>query len=348
MPAKPIVITDDSVVNDHGFRVMTDGGDLTMYMRNPIMLYDHTRRQDDDKDVILPIGTMKELHRQGNQIIATPDFDMDDDFAAQIASKYEKGIFNMASIGFEAVEWSEDPALMLPGQMYPTVTKWILKEVSIVDYGANPNCCKVMHAGKTLKLSGNTPTEEVSNFFNSNKPNLSMKKVIAALNGSKLVTLSDASNEELVAEAVITLSSRLSDKDQKIAQLDQTIVTLRSEIETAKTAGLKDKATTLVEAALSGNKIVAEQKEKFVKLASASEDGYSAVKDMLDSLKPYKPVMEVLSGAAPAVAGAVAYTSLKDEFEKRAADGSLETLRASNLDHFKQVYKAGTKKEFKD
>ncbi len=346
MPPKPIVITDDSVVNDYGFRVMTDGGDLSMYMKNPIMLYDHTRRQDDDTDVILPIGTMKDIHRQGNQLIATPEFDMDDEFAAKIASKYEKGIFNMSSIGFEPIEWSEDPALMLPGQMMPTVTKWILKEVSIVDWGANANCMKIMHGDRTLQLNTKTNPEEVSDFFNSNKPNLSMKKVIAVLNGSKLVTLTEASNEELVAESVNTVLLQLSAKTSKVTELETQISTLRAELETAKNAGLKDKAIALVDTALSGKKIIAEQKENFLKLASASEDGYNSVKALIDSLKPYEPVMQVLNGGgAPAAAGS--YASLKDEFEKRAADGSLETLKASNLDHFKEVYKAGTKKEFK-
>jgi len=341
--AKPIVITDDSVVNSYGFRVLTDGGDYSDYLKNPVMLYDHTRRRgENEKDIILPIGTATDLQRMGTKLVATPVFDMEDEFAAEIARKYEKNIFNMASIGFEAMEWSEDPALMLPGQMLPTVTKWKLREVSITDIGANPNCCKLSHAGHTLTLNDKVDAIALKNFFNSNKTQPTMKKVIAALNGSKLVTLSEASNEELVAEAVITLSNQLGAKDQSLAVKDAEIVRLTTELTTAKNASLVEKATALVEGALSAKKITAAQKENFVKLSSQSEEGYSTVKGMLDSMQGYQSVI-------PGLKSGVEIPASKEEqvkmFELHAKEGTLKTLGADNI---KALWKAKHGTEIKD
>lgn len=326
--SKPIVITDDSVVNSLGFRVLTDGGDLTLYRNNPILLYDHARRQDDDTDVILPIGTMTEITRQGSQLIATPVFDMDDDFAVKISSKYDKGIFNMASMGFEALEWSEDPVYMLAGQMLPTITKWKLKEVSITDIGSNANCCKLSYHGHTIRLSDKTRPEEVSNFFNSNKSQPTMKKVITALNASKLLTLSDASTEELVASGVETLVGQLSAKDTLISQKEAEIVRLKEEVASAKTTALKDNATILIDGAVAAKKILPAQKDNLVKLASSSADGYQAVKDMLDSMKGYTPVTEQLRDSTLTVDGGSRAELIK-KFDVALKDGTLETLKQS-------------------
>jgi hypothetical protein len=330
------------VVNDNGFRVMTDGGDYTDYLKNPIMLYDHTRRSGkNEQDIILPIGTMQDLQRMGSKLIATPNFDMDDEFASKVAAKYEKGIFNMASIGFEAIEWSEDPSMMLPGQLLPTVTKWRLREVSITDLGSNPNCCKLSHEGFTIVLNGKNDPTELQNFFNSNKTQPTMKKVIAALNGSKLVTLSEASNEDLVAEAVVTLNSQLSAKEQALSVKDAEILRLTSELATAKTAAIADKATALVEGALASKKIVAAQKENFLKLASQTEEGYQSVKSLLDSMQAYTSVIPQLS-AEDLPKSKAEQVKL---YDLHAKEGTLKSLGADNI---KVLWKAKHGTEIKD
>lgn len=184
---------------------------------------------------------------------------------------------------------------------------------------------------------------ELENTFLT-KPNSSMKKVIAALNAGKLVNLAEASTEELVAEAATTLINQLSARTQKIAELETQISTLRTEVENAKKSVLTDKSIALVDAAVSAKKILATQKETFVKLASASEDGYTSVKGVLDSLTPFTGVINNLKNPE----ASEGYKNLKDEFEKRSADGSLQTLKTENFEHFKAVYKAGIGKEFKE
>lgn len=347
------VIVSDESVNMYGFRVLTAGIDLEAFEKNPVMLYDHARRKEYEqasKNIITSLGKWNKVRKDGDKLIAEPEFDVEDPFAKDIARKFEKGYLNAASIGFgfDAIEWSEDPSHMIAGQTGPTITKCRLREISITDIPGNWNCVKMSYAGKTIALNGKADANELNTFFSKPiiKTESTMKKVIAALNASKLLQLNEASSEELVASGVETLTGQLSAKDQIIATKDAEITKLQNEAKEAANKGLKDKAIALVEGALSAKKIVADQKEKFIKLASASEDGFSTTKELLDSLKGYESVITQLNAGGNG-APAPVYTSLKEEFEKRASDGSLETLKAQNFDHFKEVYKAGTSKEFK-
>lgn len=345
----PLVLTTDRV-NSYGYRMLSSGGQVDEYLKNPILLYDHTRRYGNNEDsIILPIGKVNNLKLANDQWTGDPEFDQDDEFAKKVGRKFEKGYLNAASIGADIIELSNDPELMLPGQTGPTVTKWILREISITDLPSNPDAVKLSYNGNTVCLNGKSDPKEIQDFFSTQTKNTTMKKVIAALNGSKLVTLSEAANEDLVAESVTTLGNQLSAKNDVIAAKDAEIARLTTELSASKTSVLKDKATVLVEAALSAKKIVAEQKEKFVTLASASQEGYDAVKGMLDSMKGYEPVITQLNNnGTPPAGSAKVYATLSAEFTERAAEGTLEALKASNLEHFKQVYKAGTGKEYKD
>jgi len=162
-----------------------------------------------------------------------------------------------------------------------------------------------------------------------------MKKVIAALNNSKLVNLSEASGEELVAEAVTTLSAQLSAKDQTIAAKDAEINRLKTEAQAAKENALKERATSLVESAL------AAQKDNFINLASQSEEGYKSVKQLLDSLQGYQPVVPQLSGGPVELPTSKAeLVKLHDKYAKGEA-----SWKELSEDQIKQIWKAKHGKE---
>lgn len=175
---------------------------------------------------------------------------------------------------------------------------------------------------------------------------ISMKKVIAALTESNLVQLPETSTEELVAEGARTIVNRLRERDEAIAEKDREISALKAKLQEAQTASLKERAETLVSAAVTAGKIVAAQKDNYVKLASAGEEGFNNVKAVLDSMQPYKSVSNQINNTTQGGGAQVQYASLKDEFEKRAEDGSLESLKATNFEHFKAVYKAGLGKDY--
>ena len=329
------IILNDESVNQYGFRVLTSGIDLGAYRKNPIMLYDHTRRDGkNSEEIILPIGRFTNLRVENNQLIGTPEFDNEDEFAAKIERKFNKGILNAASIafGYDAIEYSFDDTLMMPGQSGPTITACRLREVSITDIPANMNCVKLSDAERMITLNSKSSAEEIDNFFSNHKPTQSMKKVIAVLTASKLVSLPESASEELVAEGAQALVNQLSAQTQVIRDKDAEIARLKAEAETAKTNALKDRATTLVESALSAKKIEAAQKDKFVKLASASDEGYDSVKELLDSLKPYEPVHKKLSASADEFPAKPAeLVKLHDQCakgEKQWADFSEDQIKA--------------------
>jgi len=55
-----------------------------------------------------------------------------------------------ASVGLRMIEQSDDPKLLLPGQTRATVTKWRLREASIVGIGANRNSLRLYDENDNL------------------------------------------------------------------------------------------------------------------------------------------------------------------------------------------------------
>jgi len=152
---KRYVITT-SALNRYGYRVLTQGGDVSRYQNNPILLWMHTRATQNSSGQILPLGRAVDLRLDGDALTCYLEFDETDSFAMQIFYKYENGTLNMLSLGAEPIEFSDNPDLKLPGQVGPTVTKWILLEVSCVDIGANPDavaCQFFSRDGQNITLS---------------------------------------------------------------------------------------------------------------------------------------------------------------------------------------------------
>ena len=151
--AKTFVLSEESV-NSYGFRVLTAGIDLTNFEKNPIMLWNHTRSYSDKNNVILPIGKWENIRVEEGALKADAVFDMEDEFAASISRKVDKGMINMCSIGFEITEESDSPEHILPGQRRMTVTKCRLREASITDIGSNYNSISLYDKdGKVIELT---------------------------------------------------------------------------------------------------------------------------------------------------------------------------------------------------
>ena len=86
-------ILSSGKVNRHGYRLAVEGAKLDSFRANPIMLYVHRRSSgDDDADeVALPIGRWDNIRIEDGKLLAEPDFDEEDEFAAKIARKWDKG-----------------------------------------------------------------------------------------------------------------------------------------------------------------------------------------------------------------------------------------------------------------
>ncbi|MGV3588110.1 MAG: hypothetical protein ACO1OF_13980 [Adhaeribacter sp.] len=135
--------------NAYGFRVLTNGIDLSLFRSNPVMLWMHLRAASGHKNEVLPLGYWADIEINDGKITAVPVFDDKDAFAVSIYNKVENGTLRMASAGLMPLQWDEKASSK-------ALTKSILKEASIVDIGANPDALAVAlydAQGKLINLA---------------------------------------------------------------------------------------------------------------------------------------------------------------------------------------------------
>ncbi|MBR1922148.1 MAG: HK97 family phage prohead protease [Paludibacteraceae bacterium] len=317
--AKETVISDNSL-NSYGFRVLTEGIDLTQYNRNPILLWMHTRPFRGTTDEVLPLGRMENLRIEGESLIGTPVFDEADEFARRVKAKWDAGILKMVSAGLRVIEESTDPAVLLQGQQYATVTKSKLLEVSIVDIGANDNALALYNdKDEIINLAqgkGEIFLTRITNPLTTTQ--MEVKTIALALG------LPETATEQEVLE--------------KIAQLRQSAdeaVTLRQEAQQRTNEAI----TALVDTAVSDGKFPADKKNHFVELGK--KVGLQSLKDTIDLMTPAQRPSNVISPSNQPSE----YKTLSDV----PAD-KLETLRNEQPEQYRTLYQKeyGILPEMKD
>lgn len=263
--SKKTFILHDETVNTYGFRMLTSGANLEEFRKNPVLLLNH----DDWK---MPIGRWENIRIEGTQILADAVFDEADPRAVEVQKKVDTDFIRMASIGAWAQETSDAYDLMLPGQTSPTVTKWTVREASIVTIGANHNALALYDSKGNLVNMGNfskhsTPTAtmeytELQDIFNNNK----MGKLTQILN------LSDAASE---ADIVGKVNELISNN----ARLEKENRTLADAIDAQKAEQKKkeqEEAVALVDAAVKDGRIDAKGKESFLAMFDRDFTGAKA------------------------------------------------------------------------
>ncbi len=213
------IINDENLVNEYGYRVMTDGIDTKQFMRNPVVLYMHQRGTQGSE----VIGRVIKLEKKNGQLIADVEFDAEDEFSKKIAGKVERGFIKMSSIGANIIATSSDKKDVLKGQIFETVTKSKLYELSIVDIGANDNALKLNRNNKQIKLN------------RIKSENMNIKTIALALG------LSEDTNETLVLKKVQEMKLAKDKAEQRVAALEKKL----KDTETAEATTLVDKAIEL-------------------------------------------------------------------------------------------------------
>ena len=307
---KTFVLSDESV-NSYGFRVLTDGIALDNFKKNPVMLWNHTRTWTDRDNAMLPIGRWNNVRVEDGRLLADAEFDMDDPFAAKIARKVEKGILNMCSIGIVVVEDSEDPELLVKGQTRRTVTKCRLREVSVVDIGANANAVVLYDTeGNIMELNADGGCA-VGLINQPKSQEMELKKIALQLG------LPETATEAEVEARITELNAGKSDKTEQpaeVQQLKDRITALENEKQQAETARI----TELVDQAVADQRITADQKNHFVELGKKL--GSADLKATLDCMSPAMKPTDFIGkgGAAPTVKkfSEMAESELKELREK--------------------------------
>ena len=128
-------LVSDESDNSHGFKVLTEGIDITQFEKNPIMLYMHERPTI--------IGMWKNLRKEDGKLYADAVFDTESEKGGEVARQVEKGFLRGASIGITYQKEDLKNGVL---------EKCRLFEISIVDIGSNPNALKLYDDTETVEL----------------------------------------------------------------------------------------------------------------------------------------------------------------------------------------------------
>lgn len=237
-------------VNEYKYRILTDGIDYKQYLRNPVVLYLHERDSFKNKGGEV-IGRCIKLFVEDKKLIATIEFDEKDEFSKRIADKVAGGFIRMASMYADVIAASSEPELIKEGQLYETVTKCKLVEISIVPIGGNDDALKLSKKGGEVKL----------NKLNVKKEDMSELKTIALALGKP----ADTSESDLLG----TIAQVKLDASNSKAKVEE----LEAEIKTIRLSG----ATVLVDKAVALGLIPATLKDSQVKAFEGDYDGQTAI-----------------------------------------------------------------------
>lgn len=306
--AKEVVISNSSL-NSYGFRVLTEGIDTRQFERNPILLWMHQRPLRGTTDEVLPLGRVENLRRDGDCLIGTPVFDENDPFAQRIASKWEAGILKMVSAGLDVLEQSDAPEVLVEGQTRATVTRCRLREVSIVDLGANDDALVLNYQGETINLADAAAEPTFLKLINNNSNFTEMKEISLALG------LAEEATEQEVLSQIEHLKTLAAEADR-----------LNQEVADQKAAAIR----LAVDNAVACHKIMADNKDHFVRLGEAA--GIEALNETLAMMPSMRRPMDLINQEP---AGSDTYKTLRDVPTSR-----LQQLYDENHEEYERLYRA--------
>lgn len=171
-------IIADELVNRKKWRMLLSGLNMDNFRKNPIAVFQHDTWS-------VPVGRWENVHVEEGKLIGTLIFDKNDEEAVKLYWKYKDGYMNAVSIHILPIEESDDPALLMPGQVYPTITKSELLEVSVVTLPGNANAVKLLNQdGTEYKLSLITKPKPMSK--EQEQPEVKTQEQNAELEAMKL------------------------------------------------------------------------------------------------------------------------------------------------------------------
>lgn len=305
---KRVRISNDRL-NSYGTRVLTDGMDISQYARNPVLLYMHERGN--------VIGYVKNVKAENGEVTGELMFDDASELSSRCKKQFEFGSLRMVSAGLDVVGTSDKKELLVEGQTRPTITKSILREVSVADIGANDDALVLHYEGKKINLGtdGYCPLP-LLNKNNNNKKNENMEQKAIALQ----LGLPETATDEMITLKLKELQSAKTENEH---------------LQQEKAALELSQITGLVEGAIADHRLGAESKEQFISLGKkiGAEDLDKTLKAMTPKVKLSAIVGH--QGGAPSQQGYAAYKKLSEV----PASQMLE-LRDNHRDEYARLYKA--------
>lgn len=297
-------ITTDGL-NSYGTRILTAGMDVEQYRRNPVLLYQHMRGE--------VIGYVDDIEVLDGQITGRLQFDEASELSQQCKRQWEFGSLRMVSVGIDVLETSADPALLVPGQVRPTVTRSRLFEVSLVDIGANDDAIRLTHQGRPIELTSGAdcplPLMHTTKTTTRETNNMNEQQFAALLG---LDTEAKQAEIEARAQALLSAEAQLREMEKEHEEMRLQAI------------------ATAVDAAIQNGQLLASARDQMLAL------GQKVGLDDLSQLLAQMPARQKLSDMiAPGADGTQLYKRLSEVPEDK-----LMELRAKQPAEYRRLYKA--------
>lgn len=276
---KEFCLTDNSV-NVYGYRLLTEGLQLSRFEKNPIGFMMHDR----EGGVVVKWG---DFRKEGDKLFGKPTINLSHPKGEEIASQVENGFINAASMGkIVCLAATEDAAMKLEGQTGPTVTEWFPREISFVDIPGNHNALANLYDINDNEL-------DLADFIKINTEK-TMSKALVTATMLAAMNLSDNASETDIAQKfqdlvdnaakVPGLEKDLADKVTALTEKEKELANLKAETTAKEVQDLLDKG-------LSDKKLTKELSDK---LADQYALNPSGLKDLLDVMPAQTVVTENL------------------------------------------------------
>jgi len=309
------ILNDESKANMYGFRILNAGIDLNRFKANPVILNTHYSNIPD------VVGRWENIQIEGSQLTADAVFDKDDEDAAKIAGKVERGFIKGASMGLSSIEPSNFERQ--PDGSY-ILKKCELMEASICAIPSNANALKlyavVDGAQKVIEdtdIRLMLDSEETQ--FKSNISNM-IKLAYAVLQALSLDPSQTELPQEKIDGAILKLKADLDAAQAKVKSFED-------KEQQARLAA----STQLVEDALKAGKINASQKDNFLKLAA---NNFELAKSTLDAIPAKNSYADKVKSN---LSGNESEVKTADDFQKLDLKAQLE-FKESYPDQYKKLF----------
>lgn len=301
-----IVLNDEKKVNSYGFRIPNAGIDLKRFKANPVMLDQHYNSTG------YVIGRWTNIRIEGSQLLADTEFDSEDERAAAIEGKVERGFIKAASMG---VSYNRENMKANPDGTYD-LTKCEMFEASIVAIPSNANALKLYHDSGMLmdeseiKLSLQELKDTEINLQTD------MKQIVLQVSTLLALGLQNTEDNAQVSAAI-----------EKLVKDHADLKAEKEGLETKLKSVTEANATALVDKAIDDGKLTADMKESWVKMACSD---FEAASKTIANLKGKSTLADQVENKN------VGDIKTMDDFEKLSDEKKL-AWKEANPDAYKAL-----------
>ena len=324
-PLKAFIFNDENQENSYGFSILTEGIDLTRFMKNPVMLSDHWNSNWN------VIGKWNDVKKEGAILTGLPEFDTEDKDAAAIGGKVERGFINACSMG---IVFDRENLSVIGGKVF--LTKCELVEVSIVPVPSNANSVRLFYEDGKVMDEKEIQELSLSIIPSIKNPELNlkidnMKKIILSVAALMALGFKDQPTEGLdateVESKILSLSADLTKVKGEKADLELAAKNAKEAQEAATKLAIEKK----VKLAITEGKFGADKEAEMVALGLASE---SALDTVIGSISPKQNFSAGVT--TPNGAGGTEVKSM-DDFEKLSHEAKL-AFKNEHPEDYKKLF----------